>query len=428
MRKILLTLTLSFLFLPLLSQDSLLKSFKFRNVNYRAMTFEAYGSGGYANTDYTYGKNKTQTLSGSLGTTFYMVKSNDKILLNASGGFYISQNAGKNENTSGENKYRSFRLTPQFSVLNKWFSRKFFTELGVDARTGFSFLKDIFSNPSNTIKNNEDNYSLSVTAGIGKGRLENITDMQNALWLYDALQKESRLSRPLSAGELNGLGQAIIKANNTRVLDSRKRTQFLLETADDYLQQNALINKTDIRYFSGLNDILFFAINYNRLSGTEKYIRLTPALIYQNQEQSQTFPATNNDSKSTVRSARLSAGFSRYSPVNLRHQNNYGISIYGNYAESDYNEKYFASGTLVNEIKIDPILRQMGINLFFEHAIYPNTRTVISLNLRSDGGYEKTGGKSLVYGYVNFYGALNYFISYRTRFTGTLCAMYQQNA
>ena len=74
------------------------------------------------------------------------------------------------------------------------------------------------------------------------------------------------------------MGRTITTANNTRVLDARKRTQFILETVDNYLQQNGLINKTDIRYFSHLNDILFVAFNSPRLSGTKKFIRFTPGI------------------------------------------------------------------------------------------------------------------------------------------------------
>lgn len=427
MRKIILILLLFISIHKVYSQeDSLLKKFKFRNVNYRAITFEANGSGEYNNTDYAAGRSKNQTGGGSLRASYYIVKSTDRILLNAYGAFNTSLSGSRSDNSSTDQKHRSFYFFPQAGILNKWFSKKIFTELGAEANMGLSSSRD-FSGSSTTFRGHEKDYFLSFTAGIGQGRLETITDMQNALWLNDALKKEGGLSRDLSATELNGLGHAIIKANNTRVLDLRKRTQFILETVDAYLQQNGLIDKTDIKYFSNLNDILFFAINYPRLSGTEKYIRFTPSITRLSNDQSNTASATTDDNRSTTKSARLSIGIKRYIPVNLRHQNNYGIGIFANYLDNDADQKYFVSGVLINETKTDAILRHAGINLFFEHAIYPNTRTAIGFNLQSEGGYEKIGDTSTGYGNVNLFGWLNYFISYRTRFTGNLGVRYQKN-
>ncbi len=433
MRKALLILRLFlFVYKTYSQQDPVLRNFTFRNVNYRAITFEVGGSGQYSNVDYTVGKSKGHGSNGVLGGGYRVIKSTDKILLNASANFGAYYSSSRSKNGSTDDRSRSGSFTPGFSVLNKWFSKKNFVELGAEAYRDLSSTKDIFTNSLNTIstntfKGNRDNYFLSTTAGIGKGRLENVTSMQNAIWLNDALKKEGRLRHSLSSEELNGLGQAIVKANNTRVLDYRKRNQFILETVDQYFQQNDLIDKADIKYFSDLNDILFFAVNNTRLAGTEKYIRVMPAIAYVKTDQSQTIPDTRNNNRSTAKSARVSTGINRYIPFNIHHSNNYGIGIFANYQEVDATQKYFASGILTNELNINPVLRQAGANLFFEHAIYPNTRTVVNFSLRSEGGYEKIDGVSTSYGSLNFLGSVDYFISYRTRFTCTLGAIYQSN-
>lgn len=191
---------------------------------------------------------------------------------------YSNFNSARSENSSSVSKYSAFPGSPNITILNKWFPKNKFTELGADIFTSINTNKNADGNNPGLSKTRNGQYTIVINTGIGKGRLENITDMQNALWLSNALQTANSLLQPLSATELNELGRTITTANNTRVLDTRKRTQFILETVDNYLQQNGLINKTDIRYFSHLNDILFFSFNSPRLSGTEKFIRFTPGI------------------------------------------------------------------------------------------------------------------------------------------------------
>jgi hypothetical protein len=428
MRQILLTLILSFFLQSLFSQgDSLLKKFKFRNINYRAITIDIGGAGQFSSTDFVSGRSKNHGSSGSAGTSYYQVKSTDRVLLNMSGGIYGGFSSARSDNNTNDYRYKSFSLAPQFSLLNKWFSRKLFTELGTDLSVGFYTAKNTDKTLASAQKTDRDRQSLAITAGIGKGRLENITDMQNALWLSKALEKEGRLSRSLSAEELNGLGRAVTAANNTRVLDARKRTQFILEAIDDYFQQKGLISKTDIKYFSNLNDIVFFAINDPRLSGTETFIRLTPAITHSRENFSQKPSQLENKENATTKSTRLSAGLNKYVPVSLRHQNNYGIAAALNYISNHYNDKYFNSGVLISETDLDPILRQVGIDLFFEHAIYPNTRTVVSFKFDSRTGYQEMEQETSFFSASNLAASCSYFISYRTRFNCNLGVTYQSN-
>jgi hypothetical protein len=265
-----------------------------------------------------------------------------------------------------------------------------------------------------------------VNLGIGTGRLENITDIQNALWLYKALVKVDRLSANLSGADLNELGRSITKGNNTRVLDSRRRTQFLLTTVDNYLQQKGLISKTDINYFSNLNDILFFAFNNPRFSGTEKFIRLTPSIMDDNSNQLHTNGMDKFTHDFTNQSAVFSTGIKRYKPVNLVHQNNYGAALKLAYISTDLTDRQFANGIPVTETKGKNDIKQAGAELFFEHAIYPNTRTVFNFNLQSELGYQDDG-KEGFYTVSTLSCGVNYFISYHTRFNAGISAYYQKN-
>jgi hypothetical protein len=301
-----------------------------------------------------------------------------------------------------------------------------FTELGAAISGDFNTNKTIIQGYPAAGKNNQAGYFTTVTMGIGKGRLENVTDMQNALWLYKELMKEQRLSGSLSATDLIELGQSITKGNNTRVLDSRKKTLFLLTTVDHYLQQKELISKIDINYFNSLNDILFYAYNNARFAGTEKFIRLSPSVSGLNNRQFQ--PNGIDESKHifSSQSILLSTGFKRYTPTSLTHQNNYGAAVNLSYLSADNTDRFFNNGILSSETKGKTDIKRAGGSIFYEHAIYPNTRTNINFTLQSDLGYQDIDGR-------NFYTATNascnisYFISYRTRLSFGAGAFFQKN-
>ena len=428
MRKFLFFLLLSASSYNVFSQqDSLLKKFTYRIDYYRAINLNVNGGSQFNKTESVTGTNKNTSSAGGFGISMNTVKSTDKILLTTSGAISSYFNSGKAENTTSTNKSRNLSAAAQFSILNKWFFKKIFTELGTDISGGNYSAKNTSTIFPPTLRNKQTDYSLTLHTGIGQGRLENITDIQNALWLNQALQEAGRLSKSLSADELYELGRSITKANNTRVLDSRKRTQFILETVDNYLQQKGVINKNDITYFSNLNDILFFAFNNYRLAGKEKFIRLSPALSGVNIDRIQNDFINKYEQRPKIKSALFSIGFNNYKPVNLKHQNNYGASLKLNYISYKSTDKYFNSGTLVNELNFKTTAKQASLNLFYQHAIYPNTRTIINFTLQTEAGYQEVEQNEDFYGTTILSGNFNYFISYRTRLTFDMGATYRKN-
>ena len=428
MNKILLSLVLSISFLPAFSQqDSLLKKFKYRINHYRAIDFNISGSSQLNRFPVIAGTVTNSSSTGSFGASYYTVKSTDRILLTTATYLYSNINSARSENSTGVSKYSAFSGFPNITILNKWFSKNKFTELGATIFTSMNTNKNADGNNPGSSKTRNGQYTIVINTGIGKGRLENITDMQNALWLSNALQTANSLLQPLSATELNELGRTITTANNTRVLDARKRTQFILETVDNYLQQNGLINKTDIRYFSHLNDILFFAFNSPRLSGTEKFIRFTPGIAGYGTNQTQNSNINKYERRFNNKSLALTTGINKYTPQNLIHQNNYGASFRLSYNSFDFSDRYFTSDIITSDTNGNSHLKQAAINLFYEHAIYPNTRTSINFNLQTLGGYQDRDKQTNFYGAVNLTSTISYFISYRTRLTGSLGTVYQKN-
>jgi hypothetical protein len=408
-------------------EKDLLKNFKYRIDHFKAVTLSAYSSGLYDKRDLAGGTHTNSSLQGGLGGSYNTTKSTDRILLTASAGLYGSYNKNRSEGQSNDAKSRDLSSAPRFVILNKWFSKKMFTELGADVSGNFYSTKTTTPGFAVPAKNKEADYAAAINLGIGTGRLENITDMQNALWLYKELVKVDRLPANLSSSDLNELGKSITKGNNTRVLDARRRTQFLLTTVDNYLQQKGLITKTDMTYFSNLNDILFFAFNNPRLSGTEKFLRVTPSIKNWETEQLETNGMDQYRHDFTSQSVEFTAGIKRFHPVNLVHQNNYGAALKLAYILTDLIDRNISNNVIVSDIKNRNDIREAAAELFFEHAIYPNTRTVINFNLQSELGYRDDGAKDF-YTVSSLSCAANYFISYHTRLNCYLSAYYRKNS
>lgn len=429
MKKIVPLLILAFVTLKNFAQqeDSLLKNFKFRIDHYRAVNLDLNTASQYNKVVLGLGTQKQTTSSSSFYGTYYTMRSTDNIQFMATANLGTGFNFSKSDYTSNIAKGNSFYADPGVSVLNRWFSKNIFTELGANVSSSLGSGKQTQTGYPLPHKASNTDYYLSLNIGIGKGRLENITDMQNALWLYKELLSTNTLARKLTNEEQTQLGRSITRGNNTRVLDARRRTKFVLSTVDNFLQQNNLINKTDINYFNSLNDILFFAFNNPRYSGTEKFIRLTPQLKRFNNIDNDKNIDTKNEQTSNNKSVLLSLGFKKYKPVSLLQQNNYGAAANFYYYDLGFTNHTTVGGISTNDIKSSSVAKQAAVNLYFEHAIYPNTRTVVSFKLETETGYQEVAKETNFFGTAYLDGTMNYFINYQTRFICNIGVAYQKN-
>jgi hypothetical protein len=429
MKKLLLSLLFSVLFKAAFTQvDSVLQRFKYRINHFRAYSIGISQSGLYNRQEYVpYLVTKYQTVSGNLGAGVSTIHSTDKLLLITNAFINSTYGLNKAYNPQAENKYRTVAVAGQYSLSSRWFAKEKFAELGTDIALQTGADRNETKNPVVIAKNSHQLYRVRFVLGIGKGRLENITDMQNAIWLTKALQEEGRLSKILTAEELNGLGRAVTLANNTRILDARKRTQYVLHTVDNYLQTNHLISQTDINYFSNLNDILFYAFNNIRFSGTEKFIRLTPGIETTLLDNSNSSNEYKNEKRPVYKSVFLTVGINRYKPVTLKHQVNYAVALKAGILDFIVKENEYLAGLPISAFEYNKEVRQLAASLFYEHAFYPNTRTVISLGLSGDIGFQHEKDDSQFFTNSGLQASASYFISYRTRLFVNTALKYYKN-
>ena len=97
------------------------------------------------------------------------------------------------------------------------------------------------------------------------------------------------------------------------------------------------------------------------------------------------------------------------------------------YSSSNYSDRFYTNNVLSAEFIRPSDLYHTGVNLFYEHSIYPNTRTSLNFRLQTENGYQYQNKHNDFYSNSGLTASATYFISYRTRFHFDAGAIYQKN-
>jgi hypothetical protein len=429
MKKYLLLPFLLFTFSKSFCQEKkLLANYTFRIDRFKALNFGVNADGRKQN-NYNVSNSYGNALSGNFNASLFTTKSTNNLLQTISTGFATSGASAKSTSFSNTNKLKSLNILPSFFINNKWYSKNKFVEIGASFTDAFatSCANDDAVIMQNRLYNS--NYiGGQLTLGVGTGRLENITDMQNAIWLHNILLKDGNLNRKLNENEIIGLARTISTSNNRRVLDGRKRIQFILKSIDGYLQSKEVINKTDINYFSNLNDVVFFANNAVRQAGTEKYIRVIPDFInYHSKEENRILPPTKSSQNNYGAEMVLKIGLQKYKPLSLIHQIDYGVAAKGNYGKSNNRFNRYTNSNLDYTIDYDDEWKKIGLDCFVRYSIFPNTRTIVAFDLKAENGYQSLNGFNELYHTVALAANASYFLSYNAQLNINVGTNYNKN-
>lgn len=151
--KILSIISICFFALPLFGQQGpLLQNLKYRINRLRAINYNINGGSQFEQYDWASGNVKSNGTNGNLGAGYFFTKSTDQILLTANTSLYSSLATGKVIAINEERSNRNFNVSPSINVLNKWFAKNYFTELGAVAIYNYSSSKYLQMNPTNKEK------------------------------------------------------------------------------------------------------------------------------------------------------------------------------------------------------------------------------------------------------------------------------------
>lgn len=397
------------------TDTALLQHFKFRTPNYRSVFLSGNAAGNFSagaqnNTPYSFSFNPSLQANKLVST--------DDELSNYNYEASLSFNHDKNELATGTQRNTNFTYSVKQSAQRKRYRETNYTITGLSA-----ILNHSISAATNNYLKKDNNASTSVayTIGAGKGRIENVTDAQMALYILNKLKKSNLLTGEFTLEDAYGLARTITQVNNTRLFDFRRKHIFELKQIDSFLNSKGLIKEKNIDYFTTVADNWLYAFNPNRRHGKERYITLTPTLGLNDRKTIYSLPADssfNQFSKSAT--IFLTVGLEKATAVSLKRQRTAGINFQTVYS---YGETKNTANTVVSKYSGNNVISYL--NTFLHWGYYPGTRTVINTNLYNMLIWEYEKAQFSNNTNCSFSG--NYFINYNTRLFADVMANVSMN-
>ena len=277
---------------------------------------------------------------------------------------------------------RSFTVYPSLfvnSVNRKYFSSNKFFEFDPGLNYSFHNLRysiDTYAglgDSSNIEKNNQKEHTLKFTLPLaaGVGRIEYVDDARQAIYIFDELAKQGKISSDISDQDIIQFAELISQLHTKRFFDSRIRKIYQLEAIDSFLVSNNYVMDHDIRYFTTLSDFWDYGDSPARSSGTRLSVVLYPGYTFYNYKDEGNL--YYNNGVYNVNAFLISGGLElvHEKPVNLYWQNSINMRARVGAAIGKFKDKLNSSD---NEIKIPDL--QLGY--FQTLGFYPSTRTRIS--------------------------------------------------
>ncbi len=341
-------------------------------------------------------ENKAMNLNSGLSLDYNRVKNSIRIQNTTDIGFsvggYYSKNDYSNKNdysgTQTESKYLSksgtYNINLSFTHTGRYYgNNKNFLLFAPSAGFSYNHFKEKLDDESDQSFNSTKGTfatNASFAIGVGKGRIEEVGDARQAVYILQDLQKQGVLKKDLSSEEINELAQLITKVKYKRQFDSRIRLIQEITSIDSlFVEKGYVENDHSATYFTSLYDNWQFA-NVNRKAGNRFTVSVMPNLYYGNDRREIVYFNQNDytvqDSiKRFDYGVALLAMYESEKPINLYWQRRTSLGYSIEWAGMDYPQHGDSYRTALTG--------DYGL------TFYPNSRTSI-------GGYIS---QSLVYGF-----------------------------
>lgn len=328
-------------------------------------------------------------IDGYINSDFNSYKSTRKLIRVINGGLGFNGNSSFKEGlVSGLTEksayiYNSGGVGINYQLYNP---AKQFVTFGGGCNYGLrsdTFNKDDSLNNSDFGRSHNFWTNINLQVGAGIGRIENVTEAQQAVFMADALTKKSILSRDINRAELFSLAQEMSRIKNKRFLDSRLRLMDEVSHVDSFLVSTKLITKSDSRYFTTLYDIWLYGAAFERLSGQTLVFR-----IYSNLYASTSQAKYSYEISEIANYDEIFQGFSSENyisliyqyekPLNQRWQHSVSAQLNG--VLDTYNAR---SDNQINNDTTSSISLNKWASLAVNYKLgfYPNTRTNFYLKI-----------------------------------------------
>lgn len=280
-------------------------------------------------------------------------------------------NNGQKSVTDYSNNFIQTTFGTRYYIKNK-----FFWYYYVNAR--FNYEKNVTEKNNSQISENSErkNYFLTPNIGIGKGRIENVTDARQAVYLLDALSKKGSMNRALNDREVFDFAQRISKVKNKRFLDARLRKIEEISTIDSFLMSNKYLNNQNAAYFTTLYDMWEYGGLFERNSGYNFTIKVSPEINYYsiyNKTEVITIGNTRNEFNKGA-SLNIAYSYEKSNGLDWQHSLRTALNLYLRKTEKEYID----NSPNVDKENMNSSLNQ--IMLYYTLSYFPSTRSRLYIN------------------------------------------------
>jgi hypothetical protein len=270
-------------------------------------------------------------------------------------------------------------------------------------------------------KGNNFQSVINLNLGHGHGRIENIEDAVEAIYILKELSDNGLLSRKYTEVDIKEFADKITLVKKERFFDERLYRQKSMKTMVEFLEETGLTDKTGVNVFNTIADYHYYAGIETRPSGKKLQYYLTPSLS----SSMETSPTTVNDISYQLDENHLigklvvSTEYYNYKPISIKWQRNFyaraSVSKSWDRKELDYHS---ANITYDNPYKTKTYYGNVQIN--YSYGYYPNTRTYINARLAANYNLEVDQPGEAIKNYFN--GGLSissyYYLSSKLRLSG----------
>ncbi len=278
-----------------------------------------------------------------------------------------------NQDKSTDTERGSISPIISYGNSSRFYKGNIFFETGVRANVDYNrYYNDDY----------KDKYTFYTDASIplmfGIGRIENVEDMRQAIYIVDNLEKKGVIDRSMSADEFIEFARLISTVKNKRFFDSRKRLISEITALDVFFKNNDIIDKEGASYFTTLYDYWLYGALFERKSGTEFKIGIVSSGGYSCANSL----INKNHTENVGISGEISMSYEN--PISLSWQHSSLVNVKGGWTRNwhtlkDGNDKY----------KFTPNETFVEASGKYYIGYYPNSRTNLNMGISESFLYNK---------------------------------------
>lgn len=352
----------------------------------KELDFSFNSAGNFYKTDYS----KNNSLNGDLGLNYFLISNSLKE--QARTWAYLTGGAGSSSGESSNLRNASTNLSFKHESF-RFFKVNEFIEIAPRLDFNYNYNKQeedshYYGNYNgNDIvepyyeKENNLSSTISLKLGIGKGRIEDVGDARQAMFILQELQRKNLLKKTLSNDEVNAFTEQITLVKNKRYYDYRIQLMDEVSVVDSFLVANDFVDKANsVLYFNVLYDKWMYGDRDRREAGT--YIKggVAPEYWFNDNIRRTSFVGDTYIETGRYRNVNSYYGAALYvdyryeKPLNLALQSSFNAGAYSGL----YKYRYF-----------DDNFSKTELNISYKLGYYPNTRTYISGSITQLLGWNK---------------------------------------